>query len=122
MLSLTDHLKNFIDYLQIERQVAANTVEAYQRDLLRYIEFLTARSITQPDRVTHQDVYAFLEMLHELTLSASSVSRNLSAVRTLHHFLVGEDVCTSDPTENIVVPKPWMKLPDVLSQIGRAHV
>jgi len=114
-LNLADFLKSYIDYLQIERQVAQNTVEAYQRDLVRYIEFLEGRQKSDPSTVTHQDVYAFLEMLHELTLSAASVSRNLSAVRAFHHFLIGENIVTTDPTENIVVPKPWMKLPEVLS-------
>ena len=114
-MNLADFLKSFIDYLQIERQVAQNTVEAYQRDLVRYIEFLEGRQKSDPSTVTHQDVYAFLEMLHELTLSAASVSRNLSAVRAFHHFLIGENIVTTDPTENIVVPKPWMKLPEVLS-------
>ncbi len=114
-LYLADHLKAFIDFLHIERQVAANTVEAYQRDLIRYIQFLDDRKISDVTSITHQDIYAFLEMLHDLTLSSSSVSRNLSAVRAFHHFLIGEDVVQVDPTENIVVPKPWMKLPEVLT-------
>lgn len=95
--------------------MAANTVEAYQRDLLRYIAFLQERAIDDFSSVSHRDIYAFLEMLHELTLSAASVSRNLSAVRALHHFLIGENVTSVDPTENIVVPKPWMKLPEILT-------
>jgi len=113
-LNLTDSLKSFIDYLQIERRVAKNTAEAYQRDLLRYIQFLDERGIDASGLVTHKDVYAFLEMLHDLTLSSASVSRNLSAVRAFHHFLIGENQAADDPTENIVVPKPWMKLPEVL--------
>ncbi len=113
-LTLTDFLKSFIDYLQIERQVAQNTVEAYQRDLIRYVQFLSGKDINSPNEVAHEHVYAFLEMLHDLTLSSSSVSRNLSAVRAFHHFLIGENQTTVDPTENIVVPKPWMKLPEVL--------
>lgn len=114
-MNLADHLKSFIDYLRVERQVARNTVEAYQRDLLRYIIFLQERAIDDFSQLSHRDVYAFLEMLHELTLSAASVSRNLSAVRAFHHFLIGENVTSADPTENIVVPKPWMKLPEVLT-------
>jgi len=108
-------LKSFIDYLTVERQVADNTVDAYQRDLLRYIRFLEQHSATAPESVTPQTIYSFLEMLHELTLSSSSVSRNLSAVRAFHHFLIGEGISKEDPTQNIVVPKPWMKLPEVLS-------
>jgi integrase/recombinase XerD len=112
---LIDLLKNFIDYLQIERRVSPNTVEAYQRDLLRYIAFLDERSIDDANNVTLQEVYAFLEMLHDLTLSAATISRNLSAVRAFHIFLIGEDAARIDPTANIVVPKPWMKLPEVLT-------
>ena len=114
-LFISDHLKSFIDHLQIERQVSKNTVDAYQRDLVRYISFLEERRLTDVGSISHRDVFAFLEMLHELTLSAASVSRNLSAVRAFHRFLIGEDVTKVDPTENIVVPKPWMKLPEVLS-------
>ncbi|MBN1481052.1 site-specific tyrosine recombinase XerD [candidate division KSB1 bacterium] len=108
-------MKSFIDYLRIERQVAANTVLAYQKDLERYTSFLQEGGLTNPQMISHQNVYAFLEMLHDLTLCAATVSRNLSAVRAFHHFLIGEDVTSADPTENIVVPKPWMKLPEVLS-------
>jgi len=94
--------------------VAQNTVQAYEHDLIRYIKFLNDRSIDSSQNISHKDVYAFLEMLHELTLSSASVSRNLSAARAFHHFLIGENQTTEDPTENIVVPKPWMKLPEVL--------
>lgn len=112
---MIDLLKSFIDYLIIERRLSPNTVDAYQRDLLRYIAFQQERDIHSPDQITRRDVYAFLEMLHELTLSAATVSRNLSAVRAFHHFLIGEEAAQSDPTADIVVPKPWMKLPEVLS-------
>lgn len=114
-IRLSDCLKGFIDYLKIERRASKNTVEAYEHDLIRYVSFLNEKSIDSLDAVTHKEVYSFLEMLHELTLSSASVSRNLSAVRAFHHFLIGENLTTLDPTENIVVPKPWMKLPEVLS-------
>jgi integrase/recombinase XerD len=121
-LNLADYIKAFIDYLRIERQMADNTVEAYQRDLLRYGEFLQDRALDDFAEISHRDVYAFLEMLHDLTLSAASVSRNLSAVRAFHRFLIGENIISVDPTENIVVPKPWMKLPEVLTAEEMARV
>jgi len=113
--TLYDDLKNFLDFLRIERQVAENTVIAYQRDLERYLSILTEKSITQASQVSSQDIFSYLEILYELNLSASSVSRNLSAVRAFHHFMLSEDVSESDPTLNITVPKPWMKLPEVLT-------
>ena len=116
-MNLSDCLDSFIDYLRIERQVAQNTVEAYQRDLLRYISFLHDHTIQYPEKVTQADVNSYIEMLHSLHLGASSISRNLSAARAFHKFIVGEDLAERDPTANISVPKPWMKLPEVLDQI-----
>jgi len=113
MVDLSDYLHNFIDYLQIERQVSPNTVEAYQRDIQRYIRFLENESIANIEDISIEHITRFLEILHELYLSSSSISRNLSSVRAFHKYLVSEGNIAHDPTENISVPKPWMKLPEV---------
>ena len=121
-MNLYDHLKSYIDYLRIERQVAKNTIESYQRDIERYLKFLQSavqlqsvqNSAAKSDKITQSDIEAFLETLHQLHLSSTSISRNLSAVRSFHRFLLGEGVMDIDPTSNITVPKPWMKLPEVL--------
>jgi integrase/recombinase XerD len=113
-MNFHDVLKSFMDYLVIERQVAKNTVEAYQRDLLRYVTFLHDQSLTSFSSITHQNIFKYVELLHDLHLTASSISRNLSALRAFHRFAIGEGLCEQDPTENISVPKPWMKLPEVL--------
>ncbi|HPG38022.1 MAG TPA: site-specific tyrosine recombinase XerD [bacterium] len=116
-MDLFDHFKNYIDYLRIERQVALNTIEAYERDIERYLFFLQNRGGASPHTIKQPDIETFLELLHDLHLSSTSISRNLSAVRSFHRFLLGEGVADSDPTANINVPKPWMKLPEVLDQI-----
>lgn len=116
-MDLFDHFKNYIDYLRIERQVALNTIEAYERDIERYLVFLQKQGIGLPYLIKQQNVEDFLQVLHELHLSSTSISRNLSAVRSFHRFLLGEATSESDPTANITVPKPWMKLPEVLDQV-----
>jgi len=113
-MNLYDHFKSYIDFLRIERQVARNTIEAYERDIERYLKFLQAHGKLQSFQITQSDIEAFLEKLHKLHLSSSSISRNLSAIRSFHRFLIGENVLDTDPTANITVPKPWMKLPEVL--------
>ncbi len=112
---LSDVLKTFIDYLRIERQVSVNTIEAYERDLIRYLSILAEKSIDSPEQITLQDINHYLELLVDMGLGSSTVSRNLSAVRSFHHFLIGENITENDPTENVIVSKPWMKLPEVLS-------
>ena len=111
-----DLLKSFMDFLLVERQLSKNTVEAYERDLLRFLSFLHEARVPELSQVTPGSIFQFLERLHELLLSAATVSRNLSAIRTFFHFLIGEGILEKDPTANITVPKPWMKLPEVLSE------
>ncbi len=121
-MNLYDHIKSYIDYLRIERQVAKNTIETYERDIERYLKFLDSIKKLAVDhnpdektnKITQFDIETFLETLHQLHLSSTSISRNLSAVRSFHRFLLGENVMDSEPTSNITVPKPWMKLPEVL--------
>jgi len=113
-MNLYDHFKSYIDFLRIERQVARNTIEAYERDIERYLQFLEGQEKLQSVQITQFDIEVFLEKLHKLHLSSSSISRNLSAIRSFHRFLIGEGAAESDPTANITVPKPWMKLPEVL--------
>jgi integrase/recombinase XerD len=122
LMNLMDVLKSFIDYLVIERQVAKNTVEAYQRDLVRYIHFLQDHSLLTFHQITHQNIFHFIELLNDLHLTPSSISRNLSAVRAFHRYAIGEGWCEQDPTENISVPKPWMKLPEVLTPDEVEHL
>jgi integrase/recombinase XerD len=111
-----DLLKSFMDFLLVERQLSKNTVEAYERDLLRFLSFLHEERVPELSQITPSSIFQFLERLHELLLSAATVSRNLSAIRTFFHFLIGEGILEKDPTANITVPKPWMKLPEVLSE------
>lgn len=113
-MELADYLHSFTDFLRIERQVADNTVFAYETDLKRYVQFLTERKITSLAQIYHQQITDYLEVLHDAHLCPSSISRNLSAIRAFHKFLIGEDVSNFDPTENISVPKPWMRMPRVL--------
>ena len=108
-----DYLHSFINHLRVERQVSQNTVEAYQRDLERYILYLDETQITDVNLISHFIISAFLEELHNLSLSSTSVSRNLSSIRAFHKYLIAEQVSCSDPTENISIPKLCMKLPEI---------
>jgi len=116
-MTLTDHLHSFIDFLRVERQLSGNTITAYEHDLLRYVRFLQEGGTDLPENIQHHHIASFLELLHGLGLCPASISRNVSAIRTFHKFLLSEEICSQDPTENYTVPKPWMKMPRVLDLI-----
>ncbi len=110
-----DALRGFMDYVHLEQGLAENTVSAYSRDLDRYAAVLDARGVRTPVDVSRADVSALLQLLGDLGLEASSVARNLTAVRMFHRFLQTEGVIENDPTEHMKSPKLGRKLPDVLN-------
>ena len=99
----------------LEKSLATNSVEAYRRDITRYVTFLEYNNIKEFSDVIDDDVSAYISTLRELGLSSKSVARNISALKGLHKFLLGEKRATNDPTQNIELPKSGKQLPDVLS-------
>jgi integrase/recombinase XerD len=108
-------IEKFFRFLQLEKSLATNSIEAYQHDIARYAAFLEACGITSANGANGDHVSAFIHELHRLGLSARSVARNLSAVKSFHKFLLGEKITTANPTTNIELPKRGKFLPDVLS-------
>lgn len=109
------HVHRFIDFLRFERGVSDRTLSAYQHDVVRLASFLRARGVDAPEAAQTGDLRAFVMELKDLGLAASSIGRNLSAIRTYYSFLVGEDLVEKDPSERLQTPKGWRNLPEVLS-------
>jgi len=109
-------LDDFINFLAIERNLAANTISAYASDLVKYIEFLSSRGIGDFNEVKSEDIVAFITQLRKDELSSFTIARNLSALRMFHRFLVSENVTDSNPTESISSPRLAKRLPQVLEQ------
>jgi integrase/recombinase XerD len=107
----------FFRFLQLEKSLAINSIDAYRRDVARYVVFLESRGVSRSTDVNDDHVTAFVHELRELGLSARSIARNLSAVKGLHRFLLGEKITVTDPTINTELPKRGKSLPDVLSVV-----
>ncbi|MBL7996679.1 site-specific tyrosine recombinase XerD [bacterium] len=108
-------LEQFLDYLSIEENLAGNTIDSYRNDLRRYLSFVTSeKEYSDFNQITSKDISAFVQLLNSLGLSPKSISRNLSAIRTFHKYLLNEDILENDPAENIDLPKLPKTLPSVL--------
>src|SRR5512145_861204 len=100
-----DHyLDLFMSYLAVERGLARNTLDAYGRDLARYLAWLQAQGVNHPDAVSAPLLLRFLTYLKDEGLAPRSRSRALVALRTLHKFLISERLCTVNPTGQIAAP------------------
>ncbi len=77
-------LKDFLNHLRVERNLAKNTIESYSIDLNRYINFLKEHKISKPENIQISHLYDFISVLNEIPLMASSISRNFSSIRMFH--------------------------------------
>ena len=108
-------LEGFRDYLALEAGHSANTVESYLRDLRRLGEFATTRGVRDPAHLTLKVLRDFVYLLKDLGLSAASIRRAVSAIRTYYGFLAGEGKVKDDPSDRLESPRRGRVLPDTLS-------
>jgi len=109
------HVESFLEMLVAERGAAANTREAYGRDLTDFAGFLARRG-----RAVHQadaaDLRAYLGQLNDAGMAPRTAARRLSTLRQFHRFLFGEGLRADDPTAGLDSPRQGRALPKVLSE------
>ncbi len=108
------HLTSFLEMLDAERGAAANTRDAYRRDIEDFLEFLEGQGLALAD-VRRAHVATYLQGLGEAGLAASSRARKLSALKQFSKFLLANDVIDEDALEYLRTPKQSRTLPHVLS-------
>ena len=113
-MSWETYIKNFKSYLQIERSLSANSVEAYIRDIKKF-EFYAISAKLNALNVSRENISTFLVTLSDNNISARSQARIISGIKAFYKYLIIEDYIKSDPTELIESPKIGLKLPDTLS-------
>ena len=114
---MQQHLDAFLAYLRVEKGASPHTLDAYSRDLTRYLEFLrNDRQVGDLGAVDRSLILAYLNRLKNSGLAPRSRARTLSAIRGFHRFLHREQITTRDPTALIDSPRTLQALPALLSQ------
>ena len=108
-------LERFRDYLALEAGNSGNTVASYLRDVTRLAEYATSHGAKSPEQLSAARLREFIYFLKDLGLATTTISRQISAIRTYFKFLVGEGLAARDPSERLESPKRWRTLPAVLS-------
>jgi integrase/recombinase XerD len=108
--------KGFKAYLQLEKSLSDNSVEAYLRDVDKLTSFLLAEDkMLTPQQVELKDLQQFLRFITELGMTASSQARIISGLRGFYRYCLLEHITTTDPTVLLEAPKLKRSLPDVLT-------
>ena len=113
--SLDATLDLFLNYLAVEKGLSANTLEAYGRDLGRYLSYLGEEGVRQPAAIAPRHVRGLLGQLKQDGLAARSRARSLAAIRSFHKFLLQEGLIVTNPALQIRSPKTLRPLPHLLS-------
>ena len=101
-------------YLQLERSMSPNTVEAYMHDLNTLLEYLETSSIDYKE-ATLEDFKSFVEALSKIGISARSRARIISGIKAFYKYCVIDRILKTDPTELLELPKIPQYLPSILS-------
>ncbi len=107
-------LQVFLEYLSVEKGLALNTSQSYARDLQKLLDFFEGEKINL-QKAVDKDLVKFIHFQSRLGLSARSLARLVSTLRSYYSFLILDGVIKVNPTVNLSAPKIWFSLPKFLS-------
>ena len=115
-MSWESSIKGFKSYLQIERSLSDNSVQAYIRDIKKFANYAMPLKLNEL-KIQRENISDFLAELKDNEIAARSQARIISGIKAFYKYLIIEDYIKHDPTELIESPKVGFKLPDTLSLI-----
>ncbi len=116
MLNWEFTIKEFINFLKLERSLSNNSIEAYRNDINKFIQYLEAKKLSLlPHQIETDHLQNFIHWINELGISPRSQSRVISGIKAFFRYLLIENYIQKDPTELIEAPKIGRELPKVLS-------
>lgn len=110
------YLKGFKAYLQLERSLSGNTIDAYLHDVELLAAYMrSTHEALSAERIEMKHLQGFLVYINELELSVGTQARVLSGIKSFFRYMLLEEVIKADPTELLEAPKLKRKLPEFLS-------
>jgi len=110
-----DQITNYLQYLQVQRNLSDNTIKAYKRDLTCFSDFVKEYWQIDLTQVDHHLIRDYLAVLHRKGHQRSTISRQLAAIRGFYKYLERFSLIESNPTLAIKLPKRAKHLPQTLT-------
>ena len=113
---MREFIREFLELLRVERGLAKNSILSYKRDLKKYHLFIEKRQrLDDITKVTQRNLRAYVRYLNAEKISANSIKRAISCIRTYHKYLASEGKMSNNPVLQIDTPRVPRKLPNVLT-------
>lgn len=108
-------LAEYLDFLEIEKGLSQNTLDAYRRDLTSFLEFCAERNVSDIDKIDRKDLNAFILRLREQDYEPSSVIRKIASLRGFFKWFCANDYGKRNPAQTLEQPKFPKRLPKVMT-------
>lgn len=108
----THILSQYLEYLELERGLSDNTIDAYRRDLVMFFDFCQHPKF---DNITRMSINSYIRFLREENYSPTSVIRKIASIRGFFKWLCANELCKIDPTITVERPKIPQRLPKVMT-------
>lgn len=105
-------LEEFETNLSVDRSLSNNTVQAYRSDICKLIVFYNGQNLKE---ISSDQISVFIQQLYDVHLSAKSIARIISGIKSFYKHLVMQDVLQQSPMQSVRTPKLPKNLPDALS-------
>ena len=113
---LIQYIAEYLEYLQAERGLAQNTIDAYRRDLSDFCNYiLNLDNIDDFEKIKRTHINYYIKQLHDKNYSPTSLTRKLAAIRGWFKWLNANEIIKIDPSTGIELPRLTKKLPKVMS-------
>jgi integrase/recombinase XerD len=110
------YINGFKAYLQLEKSLSPNSVEAYIHDVEKLTQYLLAANLSlSPENIRLSHLQDFLRWVNELGMTARTQARVISGLKAFYKYMMLENLVRIDPTEMLESPKIGRKLPSVMS-------
>ncbi len=108
-------LSQYLDYLEIERGLSENTIDAYRRDLGDFLDFCQSKGVEEITSIERNHINGYILKLHEKKYTATSVMRKTASLRGFFKWLCANEICEKNPALTLEQPKVPKKLPKVMT-------
>lgn len=108
-------LSEYLEFLEVEKGLSANTLDAYRRDLSDFLDFCFAFDVSDLDKIQRTHINSYVRNLREKNYSSTSVMRKIASLRNFFKWLCANEICPQNPTLTLEQPKISKKLPKVMS-------
>ena len=107
-------IKNFLEFLEIDKKVSKNTLQSYERDILQFDKYLSDKKMNY-SKINQEDIKEYLNHLQEIGKKTSSISRSLASIRSFYQYESRVKKIKNNPTEGVQSPKVEKHAPNILS-------